>query len=120
MVADVGHYIFMQDNAPIHNARSTMSFLNDHHITVMNWPANSPNLNPIEHLWHALKVKFHREIFEARHLSASRADSALTTYMTGLVWVWNTQLGDLPQRLVASMPDHVAEVIKARGGHTHY
>jgi hypothetical protein len=86
----------------------------------MNGPANSPDLNPIEHLWHALKVKFYREFFEARNLSASRAEAAFTTYMAGLVWVWNTQLGDLPQRLVASMPDRVAEVIKAKGGHTHY
>ena|SRR5579859_534133 len=120
MVTDIGHYIFMQDNMLIHTVRSTMSFLNDYYIMVMNWPTNSPDLNPIEHLWHALKVKFHCEFFEACHLSASRAEAALATYIAGPVWVWNTQLGNLPQRLVASMLDRVAEVIKAQGGHTHY
>lgn len=61
----IGHYIFMQDNVPIHNAQSTMAIFQQHNII---WSANSPDLNPIEHLWHALKVKFQREVFEQRVL----------------------------------------------------
>jgi transposase len=116
----MGDYIFMQDNAPIHTSAATRAFLTSHHITTMSWPAQSPDLNPIEHLWHALKVKFHERFFQARTLPPSRAAEALTRYIAGLVWAWNTQLGDLPQKLVASMPGRVQAVISARGGHTHY
>ena len=42
-------FILMQDNARAHTARMYMTFLDDEGITVMNWPARSPDLNPIEH-----------------------------------------------------------------------
>ena len=119
-VATMGDYIYMHDNALIHRARVTEAFLAQNHITTMDWPANSPDLNPIEHLWHHMKMKFHAEFFNARHTIPSRSHDALEIYMNGLMWVWKTQLGDLPQRLVASMPGRVAAVISARGGHTHY
>ncbi len=42
--------IFQQDLAPVHTAKSTKSWLNDHGVTVLDWPANSPDLNPLSSL----------------------------------------------------------------------
>ncbi len=41
-------FIFQQDLAPAHTAKSTKSWLNDHGVGVLDWPANSPDLNPRE------------------------------------------------------------------------
>ncbi len=41
-------FIFQQDLAPAHTAKSTKSWLNDHGFGVLDWPENSPDLNPIE------------------------------------------------------------------------
>ncbi len=43
-------FIFQQDLAPAHTAKSTKSWLNDRGVGVRDWPANSPDLN-IENLW---------------------------------------------------------------------
>ena len=40
--------VFMQDNAPCHKAKLVMNYLADQGVEVMNWPAQSPDLNPIE------------------------------------------------------------------------
>ncbi len=44
-------FIFQQDLAPAHTAKSTKSWLNDHGVGVLDWPANSPDLNPRGNLW---------------------------------------------------------------------
>ncbi len=47
-------FIFQQNMAPAHTAKSTKSWLNEHGVGVLDWPANSPDLN-IENLWDIVK-----------------------------------------------------------------
>lgn len=49
-VAHRENYIFQQDNASIHHARVTKELLKEKHVVVLDWPARSPDLNPIGNL----------------------------------------------------------------------
>ncbi|KAL0146566.1 hypothetical protein M9458_058213 [Cirrhinus mrigala] len=54
-------FIFQQDFAPAHKAKTTSTWFNSHGITVLDWPANSPDLNPIENLWSIVKRKMREQ-----------------------------------------------------------
>ncbi len=103
-------FIFQQDLAPAHTAKGTESWFNDHGVTVLDWPANSPDLNPIENLW-SIIVK--RKMTDTRPNNADDLKAAIKA-------TWASITPELCHRLIASMPRRIDAVIHAKRGPTKY
>ncbi len=100
-------FIFQQDLAPAHTAKGTKSWFNDHGVTVLDWPANSPDLNPIENLWGIVKRKM-------RDTRPNNADDLKATVKE----TWASIPPQQCHKLITSMPRRIEAVIKAKGAPT--
>jgi transposase len=103
--------IFQQDNAPAHTAKIVQNWFAEQPFDVLKWPAQSPDLNPIEHLWASVKRKL----------------NSYSTPPCGLIQLSERVRECLDsisikecKNLYASMPDRVAAVLAANGLWTKY
>ncbi|GFX25266.1 DDE_3 domain-containing protein [Trichonephila clavipes] len=97
--------IFQQDNARLHTARVAQDFLR--HFRTLPWPAHSPDLSPVEHVWDQLK----------RQMPSSYSVHDLELAVQDL---WAHLPQDNIKCLINSMPDRVVACIAAGGGPTRY
>uniref|UniRef100_A0A9J8A6Z0 Tc1-like transposase DDE domain-containing protein n=1 Tax=Cyprinus carpio carpio TaxID=630221 RepID=A0A9J8A6Z0_CYPCA len=102
-------FVFQHDLAPAHSAKTTGKWFTDHGITVLNWPANSPDLNPIENLWDIVK----RKLRDARPNTLDELKAAIEAS-------WASITPQQCHRLIASMPRRIEAVISAKGFPTKY
>jgi hypothetical protein len=97
-------YILQQDNDPKHKSKATMQYIQDARIDLMDWPPQSPDLNPIENLWSILDQK-----------CKGRMPTDAATLYEDLNNAWKELDVDILKNLVESMPKRVAAVCKAKG-----
>ena len=102
--------IFQQDNASPHKALITRQFFLDNEVEGMEWPATSPDLNPIENLWADLK----------RKIGKSGTPSSIPDLIRLARDIWKNVTPEHCSHLALSLPKRLLEVKAARGGNTRY
>lgn len=105
------NFVLMHDNARAHTAAATTEFLEEHQINVLPWPAQSPDLNPIEHAWDMLqrRVLQHVQNFDNRQQLFQALQAA-----------WEEIPQEYFENIITSMGRRRRAVINARGGHIPY
>ncbi len=103
--------IFQQDGDSKHTSHKATEFFQDHDIKVLDWPPQSPDINPIEHLWHHIKTELNKYPTQAK---------GVWEIWERVAEVWNKIPPEVCQNLIQSMPRRIQAVIKAKGGNTKY
>ncbi len=98
---------FQQDNAPCHKDQIISDWFLEHddEFTLLKWPPQSPDLNPIEHLWDVVEREIHI-------MDVQLCDDIIS--------IWTKISEECFQHLVESMPRRIKVVLKAKGGPTRY
>ena len=103
------NFIFQHDNDPKHTSGIVKRYIENKGLNLLPWPAQSPDLNPIENLWSELDSRL-----------SKRTCNTETQLMTVLQEGWANLDHNYLQKLVESMPRRCKAVIKARGRATKY
>lgn len=106
--------IFQQDNAPIHVSKQSKSWFHQQNIPLLDWPACSPDLNPMENLWGYMARKIYSSNAQNQNIMT------VTELKLKIIQAWSEIENDLLEKLVESMPNRIFEVINKNGASTHY
>ncbi|GFV11540.1 transposable element Tcb1 transposase [Trichonephila clavipes] len=104
-------FLFMDDNARPHRANIVVECLQSEDITRMDWPAYSPDLNPIEHVW---------DMLSRRIAVRQPPPTCLPELRRALLDEWCNIPQDQIDNLILSMPRRCKACIASSGRHTPY
>lgn len=108
------HLLFQQDNARPHIAAHSLDFLGTNHINLLPWPARSPDLSPIEHLWDAIGRQLHDPIMYPD------PPATIAELRQRILDQWHAIRLDLVHNLIGSISNRIQLCIQQRGGPTRY
>ncbi len=97
--------IFQQDNAPCHKTKKVLKWFSDQNINVIEWPPQSPDLNPIENLWNFLDSLVRKRQSEIKN----KEDLWRILYEE-----WNNIPEKYIKNLYKSMPKRLNDLAKAK------
>jgi arsenate reductase-like glutaredoxin family protein len=100
---------FLQDGAPCHTSKKTKKWLADKNIPLLDWPGNSPDLNPIENLWHVMKNEV-----------ARKDTSSIQKLKDAILQVWTNFSTSYLENLASSMPKRLQDVLQSKGEPSKY
>ena len=103
--------IFQQDRDPKHTSKLATSTLAELKLNILPWPAQSPDLNPIEYLWNHVQrnLRIHSRIFGTKDELWDQIQVEM-----------EERNKELCRKLIGTMPERVRDVIKANGGYTRW
>ena len=104
-------YVFQDDNAPVHRARSVMTYMEENHVNTTTWPAQSPDLNIIENVW--LHIKRELKNVSERIGSKQQLFEEIQT-------IWENVSVDYVRQLYETIPSRISEVIRMKGHMSKY
>ena len=110
---------FMQDNASIHTAQKVKDWFKEQKVWTTDWPPYSPDLNPIENAWHAMKC-LALKMFPDIMSGGGKTEEDIQKVEECLKAAWDALPDSLFESLIKSMKARMDMCILAKGWHTKY